>query len=159
MTFEVLCCLRTEMPVRAIPELGLLGAQCIEPAQADPSWRDHCIHLVKCLAVAIYHSKQPRKHRTDVALGVPHEQKAGYPEAAAHDQLAKAFVFSHQRPMLPYRAFEDSPIAHTPPCVAYGQDVATRASKPLRQTTIETFFGEKSHAASGWPNWMSSLRR
>jgi hypothetical protein len=27
------------------------------------------------------------------------------------------------------------------------------------QATVQTFVGEKPHAASGCPNWMSSLRR
>ncbi len=54
---------------------------------------------------------------------------------------------------------ENCPIARIPPLVPYCQHIVTGAAQPLDQSSIQTFVRKQSHAASGWPNSMSSLRR
>jgi hypothetical protein len=114
---------------------------------------------VKSLAVPIYHRKESCKHCANILLRVPHQQKPRHANSAAYDQFAEAFVFGHQGAAFPPRTVNNGTIADAPPRVSHCQDIMTSASKSLDQTTVQALVGEKSHAASGWPNWMSSLRR
>ena len=102
---------------------------------------------------------QPLQHCADVALRIAHENETRHARAVLYDQIAEAFVFRDQSPALIAGPIENCGIAPTLPLVPYCQHIVTRAAQPLDQSSIQAFVREQPHAASGWPNSMSSLRR
>jgi hypothetical protein len=102
---------------------------------------------------------QPGQHCREIALRIADEDETWDPPTPMDDQIAEIFVFCDQSSALVAGQIENYAVVRASRRVPYRQYVVAGAAQSLDQTVIQAFVGDQPHAASGWPNSISSLRR